>query len=167
MSTPAAPTAEARWAALPAWLRPRDVERVGGEYGSPRTRLIETTLLLLVAVLLATATVNDVVRQRNVNERLIADLRTWRNYTRHDYHNLTISQELLGPTSSRREVVCGNTTPGAPKANIEICLAIWGPVVNGRRTVHGGWYLPAKAQDDTRSLRYGCFGPASHGMCPK
>ena len=132
-----------------------------------RTWLIETTLLALVGLLLATATVNDVIRQRNVNERLIADLHTWRTYTGHDYRNLTVSQELLGPTSAQREVVCGNTTPGAPKANIEICLAIWGPTVNGRRTIHGGWYLPAKSDDDTRHLRYGCFGSGSRGMCPR
>jgi hypothetical protein len=132
-----------------------------------RTWLIESTLLVLVAVLLTTATVNDLARQTGVNDRLIADLRTWRAYTGHDYRNLSISQELLGPTSSQREVVCGNTTPGAPKANIQICLAIWGPTVNGRRTIHGGWYLPAKTEDDTRSKRYGCFGERSLGRCPR
>jgi hypothetical protein len=129
-------------------------------------RLIETTLLVLVGVLLAVATVNDVVRQTHVNDRLIADLRTWRAYTGHEYHNLSIEQELLGPTSSRREVICGNTSPGAPKARTQLCLAIWGPVVGGRRTVHGGWYLPAKAED-LRAKRYGCFGPASRGICPR
>jgi hypothetical protein len=163
VSTPDAQALEGRRAALPGWLRPRDVEAAGGG----RTWRVETILLVLVALLLATATVNDVVRQRGVNERLIADLRTWRAYTGHDYLNLTISQELLGPTSSQREVVCGNTTPGAPKANIQICLAIWGPVAGARRTVHGGWYLPAKSDDDTRRLRYGCFGPASRGICPR
>jgi hypothetical protein len=129
-------------------------------------RLIETTLLVLVGVLLAVATANDVVRQTHVNHRLIADLRTWRAYTGHEYHNLSIEQELLGPTSSRREVICGNTSPGAPKARTQLCLAIWGPVVDGRRTVHGGWYLPAKAED-LRARRYGCFGPASRGICPR
>ena len=83
--------------------------------GSGRTRLIETTLLVLAGLLLAIATVNDVARQTHVNHRLIADLRTWRAYTGHDYHNLSISQQLLGE-ASRREVVCGNTSPGPPKA---------------------------------------------------
>ena len=147
---------------LPAWLRPRSIELPG----SGRTRLVETTLLILVGVLLAVATINDVVRQTHVNDRLIADLSTWRAYTGHDYHNLSIEQELLGPTSSQREVVCGNTSPGSPKARIQLCLAIWGPVVNGRRAVHGGWYLPAKAED-LRAKRYGCFGPASRGICPR
>lgn len=130
-----------------------------------RVRLVETTLLVLFGVLLAVATVNDVVRQTGVNDRLIADLKTWRHYTGHDYHNLSISQELLG-VSSQREVVCGNTSPGAPKARTQLCLAIWGPVVDGRRTVHGGWYLPPESED-ARAERYGCFGPASEGKCPR
>ena len=44
-----------------------------------RGRLIETTLLILAGLLLAIATVNDVVDQTHVNHRLIADLRTWRS----------------------------------------------------------------------------------------
>jgi hypothetical protein len=146
---------------LPAWLRPRTLELCG----SGRTRLVETTLLALVGILLAVATVNDVVRQTHVNERLIADLSTWRTYTGHDYHNLSIDQRVLGETT-QREVVCGNTSPGAPKARTQLCLAIWGPVVAGRRMVHGGWYLPPKAEN-LRAARYGCFGPASEGLCPR
>jgi hypothetical protein len=156
-STPARET----WGRLPGWLRPREAELPG----SGRTRLIETTLLVLVGILLAVATVNDVGRQAGVNHRLIADLRTWREYTGHGYHNLAIEQELLGK-STQREVVCGNTSPGAPKARTQLCLAIWGPVVGGRRAVHGGWYLPPKAED-VRAKRYGCFGPASQGKCPR
>jgi hypothetical protein len=146
---------------LPHWLRPRSAE----PSGSGRTRLVETTLLVLAGLLLAIATVNDVARQTHVNQRLIADLRTWRSYTGHDYHNLSISQQLLGETSGR-EVVCGNTSPGTPKAKTQLCLAIWGPVVDGRRTVHGGWYLPPKAED-LRAERYTCFGPASQGVCTR
>jgi cell division protein FtsL len=129
-----------------------------------RVRLIETTLLILLGLLLAAATVNDVVRQTHTNQRLIADLRTWRDYTRHDYHNLSIEQTVFGERS-QREVVCGNTTPGAPKARVQICLAIWGPVVDGRRAVHGGWYLPPNTEENLRRDRYGCFGPASAGLC--
>ncbi|HYM56097.1 MAG TPA: hypothetical protein VES97_12100 [Solirubrobacteraceae bacterium] len=156
------PTAEPDvWERLPAWLRPRAVEL----RGEGRVRLIETTLLVVVGLILAIATVNDVAHQTGVNERLIADMMTWRSYTGHDYHTLSISQELLGVTSGH-EVVCGNTSPGDPKARTQLCLAIWGPVRNGRRTVYGGWYLPANAED-SRSERYGCFGPASRGMCPR
>jgi hypothetical protein len=149
-----------RWSGLPAWLRPRPVEVPG----SGRLRLIETTLLVLLGVLLAVATVNDVVRQTHVNHRLIADLATWRAYTAHPYHNLSIEQELFGP-ASQHEVVCGNTSPGGPKARTQLCLVVYGPISGGRRTVHGGWYLPPKVED-VRSDRYGCFGAASRGMCP-
>jgi hypothetical protein len=153
---------EERWQRLPARLRPRSAEL----RGTGQMRLIETTLLVLVGIVLAIATVNDVARQTGVNQRLIADLKTWRHYTGHDYHNLSIDQELLG-SGSQREVVCGNTSPGAPKATTQICLAIWGKVVDGRRTVFGGWYLPPNLEFDVRSERYGCFGPASPGICPR
>ncbi len=69
----------------------------------------------MLAVLLAMATVNDVGRQVDVNQRLIADLRTWRHYTGHDYHNLSVEQELLGRTT-QHEVVCGNTSPGCAES---------------------------------------------------
>src|ERR1039458_915356 len=104
---------------LPRWLRPRAVELPG----SGRTRLIETTLLVLAGLLLAIATVNDVGRQVNVNHRLIADEHTWRSYTGHDYHTLSVDQKLLGE-ASRKEVVCGNTSPGGPKERTQLCLAI-------------------------------------------
>jgi hypothetical protein len=149
------------WGRVPERLRPRAVELAG----SGRTRLVETTLLVLAALLLAVATVNDVVRQNHVNQRLIADLRTWRSFTGHNYHNLSIDQRVLGERS-QREVICGNTSPGAPKERTQLCLAIWGPVTAGSRTVHGGWYLPAKVED-IRADRYGCFGPASQGECPR
>lgn len=149
-----------RWQRLPPSLRPRTVEL----RGAGNLWLVETTLLVLVGVLLATATINDVGHQVGVNHRLIADLKTWRDYTGHDYHNISISQEALG-VGSDREVLCGNTSPGPPKARTQICLAIWGAVVNGRRTVHGGWYLPPGIED-VPARRYGCFGPAGRGRCP-
>jgi hypothetical protein len=153
---------ERRWERLPPWLRPRAVELPG----SGQLWLIEITLLVLVGLVLAIATVNDLARETRTNHRLVADERTWRAYTGHDYHNLSIDQELLGE-STDREVVCGNTSPGAPQARTQICLAIWGPVVSGRRTVKGGWYLPAYVEDDVRAERYGCFGPAGQGLCPR
>jgi hypothetical protein len=161
MSDATTPAERDRWSALPAWLRPREVELPG----SGRLRLIETTLLVLLGLLLAVATVNDVVRQTHVNDRLIADIATWRAYTGHPYRNLSIEQELFG-AGSQREVVCGNTSPGGLKARTQICLVIYGPQVAGRRTVHGGWYLPPKV-DDVRAGRYGCFGAASRAMCPR
>ena len=127
-------------------------------------RLIETTLLVLIGLLLAVATVNDVARQTHVNQRLIVDLATWRALTGHAYHNLSVEQDRSGRTT--REVVCGNTTPGAPKTRAQLCLVMTGPVVHRRREVRGGYYLPAHLLFDTRSARYGCFGAAvSEGLC--
>jgi len=146
---------------LPEWLAPREEER----RGAGNVRLVETTLLLLLALVLAIATVNDVARQSHVNHRLIADLDTWRSYTGHSYHNLAIEQEIT-ETSRHREVVCGNTSPGAPKERTQLCLVIEGPQRAGRRSVLGGWYLPPKAED-LRALRYGCFGEAGEGACPR
>jgi hypothetical protein len=145
-----------RWRRLPSRLRPRPVELPG----SGRTRLIESTLLALAALLLAIATVNDVVLASKVNQRLVADLRTWRSYTGHDYRELSIEQDFHGHTN--REIVCGNTTPGPPGKRVQICLLMTGPVVNRRRTVRSGWYLSPKTADLPRN-RYGCFGPPTAG----
>ncbi|MFI4993283.1 MAG: hypothetical protein ACHQCH_06670 [Solirubrobacterales bacterium] len=144
---------------LPPWLRPREAQARPRD----RTRLVETTLLLLAGLLLAVATVNDVVLQTHTNHRLVADLRTWREYTGHDYKNLSAEQDQRGHTTT--EVVCGNTTPGPPKERIQLCLQMTGPVIHGRRAARSGWYLPPKAED-LRHSRYGCFGEAkSAGLC--
>jgi hypothetical protein len=121
-------------------------------------RLIETTLLVLVGVLLSVATVRDVVRQVKVNHRLIVDLATWRALTGHDYHNLRIEQDEKG--HSTREVVCGNVSPGQPGARPQVCYVLTGPVVHGRRAARGGYRLPPYVPDLRRS-RYGCFGSAA------
>jgi hypothetical protein len=146
-----------RWRFLPEWLQPRDSEREG----TGRRRLVEVTLLILAGLLLAVATVNDLIDQTHVNHRLIADLRTWREYTGHDYHNVSTEQDLYGHTT--RDVACGNTTPGPPKERIQLCLQMTGPIVDGRRAVHGGWYLPPKVED-VPIYRYGCFGTATPAL---
>jgi hypothetical protein len=151
-----------RWRRLPERLRPRSEE------ADDRGRLwrIETAVLIIVGLLLATATIADVVRQSGVNGRLTADLQTWRAYTHHDYKNVSADQHLLG-TTTKREVVCGNTTPGPPKQRTQICLVMTGAVRAGRRTVSGGWYLPPNTEDNVRSRRYGCFGSVTIGLCPR
>lgn len=152
-------SAQHGWRRLPPWLRPREEE----VHGTGQMRLIETTVLLLAGLLLAIATINDVVLATHTNHRLAADLRTWRAYTGHDYHNLSVSQDVIG--HSTRELVCGNTRPGGPKERVQLCLVIRGRVVHGRRTASGGWYLPPKAED-LRGERYGCFGSAkAEGLC--
>jgi hypothetical protein len=154
-----------RWRRLGGWVRlharPRESERKG--LGS--LRLAETTLLLLFALLLAIATVNDVVQQTHVNHRLNADLATWRVVTGHDYHNLAVEQDLKG--HSTRDTVCGNVSPGGPKQRTRICLRMTGPVVAGHRAIGGGYYLPPRIEDEAW-LRYGCFGSAAEStLCPR
>ena len=73
-------------------------------------------MLVLVGLLLAIATVNDVVLDTHVNHRLVADLRTWREYTGHDYKNVSTEQDVRNFTTT--DVVCGNTDPGPPKERI-------------------------------------------------
>ena len=124
---------------------------------------METAVLVLVGLLLLIATSNDLARQTGVNARLSADLLTWRTYTGHQYRDLSVDTELLGRTS-QREVVCGNTSPGAPKQRTQLCLLIWGSIHDGRRPVRGGWYLPA-GSEDVSSARYGCFGQAAQRFC--
>jgi hypothetical protein len=132
---------------------------------SSRLRLLESIVLLAAALLLGVATVNDIVRQTHINHRLVADLRTWRAYTGHDYRRLGASQDFRHHTT--REVVCGNTSPGPPKARVQLCLLISGPVSRGRRTVSGGYYLPPHRQDLIGN-RYACFGhTVAERRCPR
>ena len=109
----ATPVDGGRWRRLPEWIQPCDRELSG----TGRRRLVEVTLLILAGLLLAVATVNDVVEQTHVNHRLNADLRTWREYTGHDYKNISTEQDIYGHTT--RDIVCGNTTPGPPKERIQ------------------------------------------------
>jgi hypothetical protein len=151
------------WGGLPQWLRPREREDSDPPARGDLWR-IETTLLVLAFLVLAAATVNDLVRQVQVNDRLTADLRTWRAVTGHNYHNISIQQDLKG--HSTREVLCGNTSPGPPGALTQVCLVVTGPVVHGRRVAHGGYYLPPY-ESDVREHRYACFGTAvEQRLCP-
>lgn len=151
------------WDRLPEALRPREQRA-----SEPRGKLwrVETVVLIAVFALLATATINDLVRQTHINTRLVADLATWRSYTRHDYKNVGVDQETMG-IQTKRDVVCGNTEGGAPNSKTQICLVVTGPTRSGRRTVAGGWYLPPYTTDDVESLRSGCFGSVTMGRCPR
>ncbi|MGH2834372.1 MAG: hypothetical protein ACRDK2_16500 [Solirubrobacteraceae bacterium] len=155
--SPTKTSSRSQW--LPAWARPLEHERSGrGEL-----RLIETTILVLAGILLAVATVNDVVLQTHTNHRLVADLRTWRTLTGHDYKNVGTEQDVKNFTT--RDVTCGNASPGAPESVTRVCLIMTGPVHHGLRAVHGGYYLPPYLQDLAKN-RYGCFGTAtSEQLC--
>jgi hypothetical protein len=155
-------TLDQRLARLPPSLRPLDEERKG----SGRLWQVETVALLLVGLLLAIASVNDVVLGTHTNHRLVADLRTWRAYTGHDYKNVSTEQDINHHTTT--DVVCGNTVPGPPKERVQICLQMTGPVVHGYRAARGGWYLPANSEKNLRRYRYACFGTTkAQRACPR
>jgi hypothetical protein len=153
-----AATAARRWA-LRERLRPREHD----DPGRGDLRRVENTLLLLAFAVLAVATIADLVRQVHINQRLTADVRTWRTVTGHRYHNISLEQDLKG--FSTREIACGNTSPGPPGSRPQVCLIVTGPVRRGLRSVRGGFYLPAY-RPDMRENRYGCFGTgATLHMC--
>jgi hypothetical protein len=161
MSEQSTPTTErvSVAARLPEWARPRESERQG--LGS--LRLAESCILILLGALLALATINDVVRQTHVNHRLVADLRSWRLVTGHDYRNLSVEQDVK--RHSTRDTVCGNISPGGPKERTQVCVLLSGPVISGRRAVSGGYYLPPQIVDLARN-RYACFGSSAQaGVC--
>jgi hypothetical protein len=161
MSAPREPFANGLIARLPEWARPRESERRG--MGS--LRLAETTILILVGVFCAIATVNDVVSQTHVNRRLNADLRTWRTVTGHDYHSVGVEQDVIKYTT--KDTVCGNTSPGAPGERTQLCLTLVGPTIHGMRVISGGYYLPPYVPNDPLE-RYACFGTSAEtGLCGK
>jgi hypothetical protein len=143
------------WARLPEPLRPR--EQGHERRGRGDLRRVESTLLVLAFVLLAVATVNDVVLSTHTAGRITADLRTWRTVTGRDYHNISVQQDLQRHTT--RDILCGNYAPGAPGTLAQICLVVTGPIVHGMRAAHGGFYLPPHTADK-RAYRYACFGSA-------
>jgi hypothetical protein len=159
VSTPPTPLQTGLAGRMPEWARPREDER----HGLGSLRLAETTILILVGLFLAVATIADVVKQTHVNHRLVADMRTWRTVTGHNYRSLGTEQDVKGHTT--RDTVCGNVSPGGPRERTQVCLVLVGPVVSSRREVSGGYYLPAKSEDRRRS-RYACFGSALQaGLC--
>jgi hypothetical protein len=162
MSEPAVTAERGFWDRLPSRLRPRDTELPG----AGNVRLIETTLLILIGLVLLVATVNDVVRQTHVNNRENVDKSVWRAYTGRNYHNVGVETTLFG-ISSTRDVVCGNTEPGPPDAKTQECLVVAGPIRAGRRQVLGGWYVPAYIQHNDYAYRYGCFGSFTKGFCAR
>lgn len=159
MSAPRASAVREPFGWLPEWARPLEREKPG--LGS--LRLAETTILILLGVFLAVATVNDVIQQTHVNHRIVADQLTWRQATHHEYHEITTEQDVK--THTTRDVVCGNVSPGGPDVHTQICLVLTGPAHNGVREVSGGYYLAPETVDIARH-RFACFGePAQLGLC--
>ena len=116
------------------------------------------------ALVLAIATRQRPRRARSTSTSVsIADLQHLAHYTGHDYNNISVDQETLGD-DSKREVVCGNTSPGAPKAkDPDLPDDLAAPTVDGQRTVHGGWYLPAYVRRHVQPTATAASAPAGEG----
>ncbi|MDE3069521.1 MAG: hypothetical protein KGJ43_02205 [Acidobacteriota bacterium] len=162
MGAHAGDAAEPRWTArLPRWLRPLSGERRGrGEQ-----RLVESFALALAGLVLAVATVHDLVREVHIGQRLDADLASWKALTGASYyHNPLIEQDVKHYTT--RDIVCANTVKVKPKGSVQVCFVFTGPVIHGRRAAHGGYYLIAAGTDvhepviNLPRYAYGCFGTA-------
>ena len=170
---PAGARGDGLFARLPSWLAPRDSERRGrGEQ-----RLIESFILIVVALVLAVATIHDLLREVEIGDRLHADLISWVRYTDpyfHDaygtYHNPLIEQNAT--TFTTRDVVCANTADVKPEGTVQVCLIFKGPVRNGYRRAVGGYYLYAAGKDihepvlDLPQYSFGCFGAAQSELRP-
>lgn len=132
-------------------------ERPDGQ-GARDRRLIEGAVLVILGLLLLAATVNEVVKQSHVNERIAVDKRTWINYTGHRLKHVSVTPGLR----NSNDTACAPPTAGAHE---RLCLQLTGPAHATYRTVTGGYRLPLLHPNRFR-YRYGCFGAARrHRLC--
>lgn len=145
------PVLDRLFARLPQRLQPRDVEPE-----SRKRRRVESVILLIIALLIAVAAIYDVTRQASINTRLTADIETWREITGH-WHFKDISIEQDEKHFTKHDVACANIAFARPGHEIQICFVFVGPIIDGRRATHTGFFLlPYKS--DLPKYRYDCFG---------
>lgn len=144
-----------RWLArLPAWLRPADSEQQAAR-PARRRRRIEAIVLVVIAALVSVATVYDLTREVKVDDRLTADIETWRQLTRIPDEEVAIEQDLA--SYSTVDTACGDIEEPKRWASARVCVMMDGPVVGNRRHVMGGFDLPPSVPLGPND-RYDCFG---------
>lgn len=116
---------------------------------------IETALLLAIAALVTIATVYDLTREVKIDNRLTADIETWRGVTGIHDEEVAIEQDLA--SYSTRDTACGNFNPNKYAISARVCLMLSGSVNGNHRQVLGGFYLPPFLPLGPND-RYGCFG---------
>jgi len=163
MSAPSTAAGPPRRLRLPSWAAPRPQRE--RDPASRDVRTIESTILVLIGLLLAVAVVYDVVHQVRLNTRESADRATWRTFA----HVSDVKTRLDVRTLERgtTDFVCRSTSTVAAIAahQLRLCLMISGPIVDGRRHIDGGYYIPPQTSD-RYAYRYGCFGlPAQRALC--
>jgi hypothetical protein len=131
----------------------------------PTLRQAETVALCLVGLLLAVATVYDLTREVRIDNRVHADVVSWRAITGSHDAGLLVKQDLQHGTT--RDTVCGRVYPAYFfHERFFACLIFQGRVRGGRRAATGGYYYEAVYRDgrwwvhDHARNRYGCFGDA-------
>ena len=154
----------------PSWLRwllRRSDANAGGP-SNPDLRLIETAVLIVVGLVLAVATINDIGRSVHITERVKRDQHTYR-YVMHTRGGVTTSirKVSVAPGSTTKVDVACSPPPGGPRGSS--CLVLGGPAdgvgPQHLRTVEGGFRLLPGSRNLYRA-RYGCFGvPAQQQLC--
>jgi hypothetical protein len=161
--------AAARWPALerglaklPAWLRPQEREDRSAR-PARRRRRIEAIVLVVVAALVSVATVYDLTREVKVDDRLTADIETWRHLTGIPDEEVSIEQDLA--SYSTVDTACGSIAESKKWVSARVCVMMDGPVVGNGRHVMGGFDLPPNVPIGPHD-RYDCFGsPVSEHFC--
>jgi len=163
MSSTAASDRAPRRSLLPAWA----AHGPQGERdpASRDVRAIETTIMVLLGLLLAVAVIYDVAHQVRLNTRETADRASWRAYEH--VTDVKTRLDVRVPLRGTTDYVCRSTStvPAVALHQVRLCLQFTGPIVNDRRRVDGGYYLAPHASDRA-AYRYGCFGaPAQSALC--
>lgn len=118
-------------------------------------RRAEALILVLLAALIALASVYDLTREVKVDNRLTADIETWREVTGIQDEEVAVEQDHA--SYSTRDTACGNLKENKFEISARMCLMLTGPVNDNRRKVLGGFYLPPYLPLGPND-RYGCFG---------
>jgi hypothetical protein len=116
---------------------------------------IETIVLLVIAALITVATVYDLTREVKVDDRLTADIETWRHVTGLKNEEVAIEQDLA--SYSTNDTACGSVVESKSKPSVRVCVMLEGPVAENKRDAVGGFYLPMYLPLGPND-RYGCFG---------
>lgn len=124
---------------------------------------IETAVLLAVAALIAVATAYDLTREVKVDNRLTADIETWRHVSGVHAEEVAVEQDLA--SYSTRDTACASVNENKYEISARLCLMLTGPVSDNSRKVLGGFYLPPYLPLGPHD-RYGCFGSTvSENFC--
>lgn len=140
---------------LPSSLRPLDSESEERDQARRRRRRLEIVVLLLLAAVISVASVYDLTREVKVDDRLTADIETWRHVTGIPDEEVAVEEDLA--SYSTVDTACGNLNPDKNAVSVRVCVMLKGPIVNNRRDAVGGFYLPPYLPLGPND-RYGCFG---------